>query len=377
MPAHSPLAASIERTSRPSRLATGRPALETRSAEPSPTSFTFAGLDQTRPPPEFVPRLSAEEFSAQSKHISSVKHVRTKSDESLRAVMAKCGGSGPGGSSRAQRVKAPLPSLKQIQAKLSQERTSGSPDAKAATVQRPNGGVQRTNSDDSVEVLKTPTDERPSLAILSRRPATPPSPQQQRSSDKAKSPAAAAAAAPTAARLAPFLRERTSGRLAQGAAGSAGVKSSISTPPAKRPVLTVTPPSCERRQPLARLDLISPSRTASVPPPITPLLNRRVVTSPTGSRFPALSDLARYSPRTPSSPTGSAGGSLSPGSMPIITCTPAPAKIVKDGVEHDSDEECDEVVVFDGEQEEARERQERERRAIQMKERLRLRRSSD
>lgn len=63
--------------------------------------------------------------------------------------------------------------------------------------------------------------------------------------------------------------------------------------------------------------------------------------------------------------------------MPIITCTPAPIKVVRNGVEQDSDEEGDDVVVFDGEMEEARERKERERRATQMKERLRLRRGSD
>ncbi len=46
-------------------------------------------------------------------------------------------------------------------------------------------------------------------------------------------------------------------------------------------------------------------------------------------------------------------------------------------MEHDSDEEEGEVVVFDGEVEEAKNRDERERRGKEMKDRLMLRRRSD
>jgi hypothetical protein len=83
-------------------------------------------------------------------------------------------------------------------------------------------------------------------------------------------------------------------------------------------------------------------------------------------------------PRAPSSPTTSIASTASPTlSVPIITCTPAPQTVLRDGIEHESDEDEDDVVVFDGEAEEAKEREERERRGKEMRDRLMRRRSSD
>jgi hypothetical protein len=319
LPPNSPLAASIaattttytsasatsvntptERHNRPAALSLSRSfPLVTRSAEPSPTKSTFSALDQTRPPPEFKPRLTAKEFSRLSKHASSSKHTRTKS-----ANMS---------ATSALDVRR-LPSLAQIQAKMS---------TMSMVIPR----TARTNSDDSIE-LQTPTDERPSLAILSRRPPTPPSP-----------------------KLAPFLRERISERLAN---TTAATTAATTTPPPRRPVLKVTPPSFD-------------IRPAAIPP---------AYLTPTRASFDALA--VSTPPRAPSSPTTSIASTASPTlSVPIITCTPAPQTVLRDGIEHESDEDEDDVIVFDGEAEETKEREERERRGKEMRDRLMRRRSSD
>lgn len=320
LPPNSPLAASIAATTttysanasatsmntptdkqnRPAALSLSRSfPLVTRSAEPSPTKSTFSALDQTRPPPEFKPRLTAKEFSRLSKHASSSKHTRTKSANMSRTSALDV---------------RKLPSLAQIQAKMS-----------TMAIVKPR--TARTNSDDSIE-LQTPTDERPSLAILSRRPPTPPSP-----------------------KLAPFLRERISERLAN---TTAATINATTTPPPRRPVLKVTPPSFD-------------IRPAAIPP---------AYLTPTRASFDALA--VSTPPRAPSSPTTSIASTASPTlSVPIITCTPAPQTVLRDGIEHESDEDEDDVVVFDGEAEEAKEREERERRGKEMRDRLMRRRSSD
>jgi hypothetical protein len=64
-------------------------------------------------------------------------------------------------------------------------------------------------------------------------------------------------------------------------------------------------------------------------------------------------------------------------SVPIITCTPAPQRVRRNGVEEDSDEEEGDVVVFSAEEEDSEGEGEREKRGREMKALLGLRRKSD
>lgn len=388
LPPNSPLAASIASTEKsnyrsvppPLKLAPHQVALQTRSAEPSPTYSTFSRLDQTRPPPVFVPRLSAKEFSAEAERQAvSVKHCRTKSDLGLATPTATAPAS-PSERLRSQAtVQAPvpfpgaskrLPSLAQIQAEMSKD-THRRVGSFGTSVPRPKAAPAgfRSDSEESIEVLQTPTDDRknPLLSIAvaqgDSRPPTPPSP-----GAGAKEP-----------RLAPFLRDRTSSRLNR-VGSPAPLGSGRSSP---KPTLTVTPPSTENRPP--PLALIG-SRLVTSPTRAT--FN---TTSPTTSRFAALT--VSTPPRVSNSPV--LGSPASPSesirsfrssstssptlSMPIITCTPARTTVVKNGVEQESDDESEgeEVVVFDGEVEEAKEREERERMGKAMRDRLGLRRRSE
>ncbi|WVQ96636.1 hypothetical protein IAU59_003741 [Kwoniella sp. CBS 9459] len=438
LPSNSPLAASIAAGSSPAKVnkvsfpATSRRfPLFTRSAEPSPTKSTFSALDQSQPPPEFVPRLSAADFSAKAKQTSTAaKHGRTKSDIAS-----------PGSTSdeipstdklRAQsnlpavpsRHTMRLPSLAQIQAKMTDAHRRGnslgatpssatSPIKSQAQVQtraqtqvqtqpRPFPKIRtvyRTDSSESVEVIKTPTEESPRrnprivlASILNRRPSTPPSP--PLTTVKEKEP-----------RLAPFLRERTSGRMSGGRARpismppmSLGelpsfesiVKANMGT---SGPAFKITPPK-ERGS----------SVSGNVPSPTKGsfpwMMNASGMCTPTEGRFNlAVSStpprMTTPSPRrsftSPASPTESvrSTGTSSPSlSVPMITCTPAPQTVLRDGIETESDEEEGDVVLFEGDSmsvdadseaddEELKEREERERRAEVMKKRLMLRRRSD
>lgn len=289
--------------------------LYTRSAEPSPTKSTFSTLDQTRPPPEFKPkpRLSAQEFAA------TVDSVSSPSQRLQAQAISRLNWPSP---SR-HTAKAKLPSLAEIQRKI--KITT----AAAATASKCGGGgpLRRSDSTSSDEVLQTPEDEikEPLMTI---RCSTPPS----------------------ESRLAPFLRQRTSGRLVAGSRPKTMPPISIDQDPlsyyADKPTLTVTPPSA----------------TPSVPPPSA----RRQVFTPTRSRtFPSTT--------SPTSPTDSGRSSSPTLSIPIITCTPAQQE---GDSESDSDSESDVVVVFDGELDHAREVAERSRRGQEMRDRLLARRRS-
>ncbi|WWC70882.1 uncharacterized protein I206_104834 [Kwoniella pini CBS 10737] len=417
LPPNSPLAASVAAGTSPSKNAAMVPRNEyfplfTQSAQPSPIESTFSGLDQSRPPPEFVPRLSASDFSAKARQTSSVaaKHGRTKSDFGSPASESK--EITPEEKARAKSklpsVPSPsrLPSLAQIQARVSTERqrcsSVGSPTKSVPRIRT----VLRSDSSESFEVIKTPTDETPRrearivLAnILNRRPATPPSP-----------PLTTAKHAEP--RLAPFLRERTSGRL------SGGKARPMSMPPmslgelpsfeaickansGNKPSLKVTPPK-ERSSSFASTD-----SAGNVPSPTKgsfPWAMRSGMVTPTESRFspfslstpPSLNHSTKSSPRksftSPASPTESVRSTFSSPSLgvPTITCTPAPQTIFKNGVEQNSDEE--DVVLFEGDSFDVESidseseidsvveedfKEEREKRAEAMKKRLMLRRTSE
>jgi len=368
------VAATSWRASPPSLNFSKQLPLYTRSAEPSPVSSTFSTLNQSLPPPEFVPRLSAREFSAQSHDLSAAtkQHQRAKSD-----VRSPHIGNSPSQLLRSQvkvkvssRHKPTPPSLKQIQAKMSRTHGLG---ASVGAVPLPRAEpTTRTASEDSIEILKTPTDEktrteaRISLqSIPSRRPPTPPSPSMKES------------------RLAPFLRQRTNGRLAGARPVSLG---SVATPKVSsvandvKPMLRINPPSLTIRPSL-------PRPTATVTPTRASFSFRAATASPTDSRFNLTVSIppSRSSPlsTSPASPTGSvrsfrSTSTASPTlSVPIITCTPAPVKVVKNGVEHDTDEEEGDVVVFDSEMEDSKDRDEREKRGKEMRDRLMLRRRSE
>ncbi|WVQ65655.1 uncharacterized protein L199_003833 [Kwoniella botswanensis] len=435
LPPNSPLAASVAAGNSPSKKSepsssmprTDYFPLFTQSAHPSPSKTTFSGLDQSRPPPEFVPRLSAVEFSAKSKKTSSVaaKHGRTKSDigsgspssdssEITAEEKAKA-------RSKLPSVPSRLPSLAQIQARISTDHkrcsSAGSPNRIRT--------VSRTDSQESIEVIKTPTEESPRrearivlASILSnRRPATPPT---EPLTTPVKEP-----------RLAPFLRERTTGRLS--GSGPGGKARPMSMPPMSlgelpsfeaiaatfnssksKPSLRVTPPK-ERST-----SFTSGTGAGNVPSPTKGAFSRfsaNGMITPTESRFrinsldsyctptkqPSPSPRRAFSSPSPASPTESIRSSFSnlsgsPSlSVPMITCTPAPQTILKNGVEQDSDEEGEgDVVLFEGDSydndvesdfgseadagaasEQEEEMKEREKRAEAMKKRLMLRRRSD
>lgn len=262
---------------------------------------------------------------------------------------------------------ARLPSLAQIQAKMNKAGHRRGTSVDGIPLPLPSAPrmvpVSRTTSNESIEVLQTPTDEfppsRPRIVLAgSDRPATPPSP----------------TGAPKEPRLAPFLRERTSGRLAGGRSRP------VSMPPLrgldvlalgrKAGVLTTTP---------LRSTGINHTDQATVPHP-SPSRRNIILNTPPRAFAPTIVSF-------PPSPTGSFGSRRSSStasptlSVPIITCTPAPARTVRNGVEQDSDEEEGDVVLFEGDsadedQEETEEREERQRRGKQMLERLTLRRRS-
>nr|XP_018262227.1 uncharacterized protein I303_05243 [Kwoniella dejecticola CBS 10117]OBR84385.1 hypothetical protein I303_05243 [Kwoniella dejecticola CBS 10117] len=422
LPPNSPLAASVAAgTASPSKNAVAMPRNDyfpmfARSAHPSPVESTFSGLDQSRPPPEFVPRLSASEFSVKAEQTSSVaaKHGRTKSDIGSPASDSNEITAEEKARARSKLPAAPspsrLPSLAQIQARISTElkrcSSAGSPTKSAPRIRT----VLRTDSSESIEVIKTPTDESPRrearivLAnILNRRPSTPPSP-----------PLTTAKNAEP--RLAPFLRERTSGRMSGGKARPLSMppmslgelpsfeaicRANAGTGTGTKPSLKVTPPK-------ERSSSFATTSTGNVPSPTKASFSWAIksgMVTPTESRFspfslstpPSLTQSSKSTPRrsftSPASPTESIRSTFSSPSLsvPTITCTPAPQTIVKNGVEQDSDEE--DVVLFEGDSfdvdssadsesdvgsvadEEFKE--EREKRAEAMKKRLMLRRTSE
>lgn len=484
LPPNSPLAESIaaehKSTSTPSRRPDRRAMLAslgrvsvhpsllyTRSAEPSPTQSTFSGLDQTRPPPEFKPRLTAEEFDAKSSRIADAtkaRHARTQSDadspdlasptDAIFPVTVLAQYKSRSDVHRVHRTPQRLPSLQQIQAKMSRgpspspsssrkalgHRRSGSeeslptPAALAAAASRSHTGRQsplqalqglniqdrpataRKDSEDSVQsdIIQTPPDKisnplrdrRLALqVIMNRRPPTPPSPSKER--------------------LLPFLRERTSDRLAgvkgvEFPRGPSASSTATQTPPPAlhhpKPVFRVTPPNLETRPAVPPLNLVgenngTPSPTTSFM--LTRLARQRQSSTPTDLRFtpparlstPPLRAISHtygsYSrPTTPVSPTASVksfrslsgspfGASATPRSttsgtghsvvnsptlsienMPIITCTPAVDESSDDGQSEPD------VVVFDAVAEAEGERMERERRGNAMRAKLGLRRRS-
>lgn len=352
---HSPLGASIAATTTyraaPQLNIAPRRPLFTRSAEPSPIQTTFGNLDQSRPPPEFIPRMTAKEFSVQPAQ-ARVAQSQVKGKEAF-SVSTKM---------PLSRHTTRLPSLAQIQAKMSKTHRRGA-SAGSVPLPRPKSAI-RLDSDDSIEILQTPTDEfaprdprifLPGTDRASPTP-TPPSPSAKEG------------------RLAPFLRQRTNGRLA-------GVRP-VSMPPTTtriieaKPILRVTPPAhiaiaIPRRS--ATPPIMSPTKSLiytyapapSTPSPTKSSFNLAVCTPP--SRSSSTSPLNTSYP----SPTGSIRSQSSAPSptlsVPIITCTP---------VRDESDGE--DVVVFDGENgSEVEEREEREKRGKEMRDRLRLRRRSD
>ena len=424
-----------------SRVSVDPSTLYTRSADPSPTQSTFSALDQSRPPPEFKPRLTAREFSAKSGRIAEstkAKHARTQSDadspdlvsptDAVFPMPVRVPSADRSNVHRVTRTPQRLPSLQQIQAKMTRSpvqmparghRRSGSDDSTPA----PNVAVAapvpvrtspvpfkapyfrpsstRKDSEDSVasDVIQTPEDEivnplrdrRLALqVIMNRRPPTPPSPNKER--------------------LLPFLRERTSDRLA-GVKGEAQRASTMSTPLAQqiKPVLRVTPPSLETRPAVPPLKFVSENNGTPSPSSSFALARlARQSSTPSDLRFtpparlstPPLRAISHTygsgAPSTPISPTGSirsfrsfSGTPVSAGrphsrasnnsptlsvqDVPIIVCTP-PA--VDDDSSHDGSESPDPVVVFDAVAEEKEEREERERRGVAMRAKLGLRRRS-
>lgn len=347
----------------------------TRSAEPSPTKSTFSALDQSLPPPNFVPRMTGKDFAKPSLGPTKLNQVSPNVTPTATAT---------------SRHLSRLPSLAQIQAKMKKlgHRRGSSADGIPVLRSLPRiKAVQRTTSEDSVEVLQTPTDEcppsiRPRIVLAgdldhqNRRPPTPPSPTVFTAKDQAG--------------LTDFLRQRTSGRLAGTGTSAATRARPLSMPPLRggvsipgltdrpaRPVLKVTPPTLEQQR------ACPPPRCST--PPASIVLN----TPPSQYSSRALRNVSRT---TPPSPTGSVGSSFSSMasptlSVPIITCTPAPSRVKSnDGVEYDSDEGEDDVILFEGETMDNdkesvtsvtdSQSDERERRGKEMLSRLNLRRQS-
>ncbi|KAL7423025.1 hypothetical protein Q5752_002324 [Cryptotrichosporon argae] len=297
VPARAPLAAFIAASALTAPFLSTHAPTQTRSAAPSPTKPAFAHLDQRRPPPEFVPplRLSAREFAAKpvdrpAQHARARSHVEPSAQPKPRA----------------------LPSLAQIQAKMGKDRPA--PARARAHARRASAEVvvrpvsSRSLSADSMELV-TPTDEVRSpleiIRIATGRRSPSPEPEASKSPHK-EAPALA---------LSSFLRERTSGRLARPHSGPG-------------PELAIAPPKAQ----------------SSVPPP-----SARRVQTPTRSTFaPALIVTPpRAAPGSPTGSTASTSTSTSSPTLPTITCTPAPSKIVRDGVE--SDEESNSITLFAGE----------------------------
>jgi hypothetical protein len=181
----------------------------TQSAAPSPTKSTFEGLDQSRPPPVFVPRLSAKAFAdvpAPAKSPSQL--LKSQATPAARVNYP----------SRA--AKNTLPSLAEIQRKIGNgHKRNGS----AGSIPRPT----RSDSECSIE-LQTPDEELEGLVFTQQRSASP----------------------PAESRLPQFLRQRTK---------QVQAPRPLSMPPmsdyqlgcTEKPYVMITPPSA----------------TPSVPPP--------------------------------------------------------------------------------------------------------------
>lgn len=281
-----------------------------------------------------------------------------------------------------------LPSLAELQAKLNRVqvgRTGSGTVAKASGHRRVTSmdyvhvklplprpaAPARIDSDSSVngdtEIIQTPTEEikrNPHIVYngMGGRPATPPTPTKE-----TKEP-----------RLAPFLRQRTSGRLIASARPTQSPEKTHPEVPAPQPVLRVIPPTLDPAprvnltqtpsgSPTARAFPRTPIRSITLPSPTQRTFNHHLSTPPTSS--------SRSSQQA--SPTGSyRSSSASPTlSVPIITCTPAPTDGCDSDGASDSGSEED-VVVFDSEVEEAKEREERERRGREMRNLLGARRRS-
>lgn len=289
----------------------------TVSADPSPIDSTF--LDMKAAFRTQFPRLSAREFAAKAeKDAGVVAHVRTQSDAERSA------------SPRVVPTRRRLPSLAQIQAKMSS----------VAEGQR---YQPRSDSWDSVDSdgPQTPTDEVVSFNLPFRRPETPDSPQ--------------------SSRLAPFLRERTNGRLARpksmpplNDSPQFNERPATSYIPSRQFSLPPTPPSFQRTSRQMSLPATpgSPSRQWN--------RDMTILVTPPG--------IPEHSPMSPTESVTSASSQAS-SSLPIITCTPAEEE------DSDNDSEGD-VIVFAGDLDDDEEdRREREALGRDMRDRL-LRRSS-
>jgi hypothetical protein len=299
--------------------------LTTKSADPSPEAAFFT-MEQIH---RALPRLSGRDFAIEAeKQAAAVTHARTQSD-ALRAAQAAA----------AYRPNGRLPSLAQIQAKMHRMGTSRS---------------DSIDSQDS-EGPQTPTDDMATFDFVPpRRPMTPDSP---------------------SSRLAPFLRERTNGRLARPRSmppvyGEMDDLDELPSLPyfqaSRKGSLPPTPQSTQRTWRQFSLPSMpgtptrSPNRVGGVTLVVTP---------------PSQSQLRNY---TPTSPTESVASVVSAASsvpsLPIITCTPA--------AEQDSDEESEgDVIVFSGEpdsdedEDDEEDRRMREQAGLDMRNRL-LRRST-
>ncbi|KAL1408195.1 hypothetical protein Q8F55_005000 [Vanrija albida] len=302
--------------------------LTTRSAEQSPVDSAFSVM---LPLADALPRLSAQDFAIQAQEKAAIAaHARTRSDvnRSPSSVLR---------SQQQPRFRPRLPSLAQIQAKM-----HGSGSSPVYTNHR---GQFRSDSVDSVdsEGPQTPTEEFSSFDIKaylgsSSRPMTPDSPSLE-------------------SRLAPFLRERTNGRLSRPRSCDDSFADDD---------FTRTPLAPSRAHNQATIK----ARQSTPHTPVKALFDRDRVT------FVVTPPKSKDYPDQPTSPTESVQSTASSTpSLPIITCTPA--------VEPDSDEESEgDVIVFNGEveldsdDEDEVERREREKRGMEMRSRL-LRRSSE
>lgn len=369
------------------KIASGKPTKEikrqrcwscTHFADPRSPLSTSSQLNQPHAPPDFETPLAAKKCSSHPEHGPVYKkHASMKSDvfhPSQPIDYSPC-------------TNVRLPSLAQIHAKM------GSP----ARQQSASGmGAVRMDSSESIEILQTPTEEYTSSRIearlalstvLHRRPSTPSSP--------VTMPAVSSPKEKEVPRLAPFLRERTNGRIsgrpssmppmtfpAEHMASLATHGKGHYTPP--KPAMTATPPK-NRYNFEGRGDVPEPIR-----PPLIQSMSGSTATSRIGGpSFPhrittPSTERTTVSPTYITSPTGSASSTMS---IPRITCTPAPVKVVKDGLEMDSDEEEDDVVLFEADMcgsepgkpswLQAAQEKERVTRAAAMKKRLLQRRMSN
>ena len=197
----------------------------TRSAEPSPTKSTFEGLDQSRPPPVFVPRLSAKAFA-------NVPAPAKSPSQSLKSQVTPA--SRVNYPSRAAKHK--LPSLAEIHKKLGNgHKRNGS----AGTIPRPT----RSDSESSIE-LKTPEEELEGLNLVITRSASP----------------------PVESRLPQFLRQRTK---------QVQAPRPLSMPPmfdyqlpTDKPYVMITPPSATPSVPPPSARSATPTRQSFTTPPM-------------------------------------------------------------------------------------------------------------